>query len=201
MFIALLKAGDRVICLHGKDGGHPSQNADGVLAHLAVELHAAPFDAARQCVDDAALAQLSEKLHPKLIVLGPSRILRPNSLTRTAQAAARVGAVLVVDVSHVAGLIAGGTYPNPLHGGADLITGSSYKTLGCPPAGFVVGRERKFEAVLKQAASPRLLSNYDAGRLARFTAALARTRSSSSRTPAPSRPIPRPCAAHSSRRK
>ena len=178
VFIALLEAGDRVICLHGNDGGHPSQNADGVLAHLAVELHAAPFDAGRQCVDDAALAQLTEKMRPKLIMLGPSTILRPSVLTRTAQVAAGMGAVLVVDVSHVAGLIAGGAYPNPLDGGADLITGSSYKTLGCPPAGFVVGRGRKFEAALKQAASPKLLSNYDAGRLARFTAALARSRSS-----------------------
>ena len=134
---------------------------------------------ARQCVDDAALAQLTGKLHPKLIMLGPSTILRPSSLTRTAQVASRGGRRAGRRrLTPSPSLIAGGTCPNPLDGGADLITGSSYKTLGCPPAGFVVGRERKFEAVLKQAASPKLLSNYDAGRLARFTAALARAHSS-----------------------
>jgi glycine hydroxymethyltransferase len=178
VFIALLSAGDHVVCLHGNDGGHPSQNADGMLAHLAVKLHAAPFNSSRQCVDDTALAALIERVSPKVVMLGPSTILRPSAITRTADAAAGVGAALVVDVSHVAGLIAGGKFPNPLNSGADLITGSSYKTLGCPPAGFIIGRNHKFELKLNEVVSPKLVSNYDAGRLLRFTSALARSQRS-----------------------
>jgi len=177
VFLALLRAGDHVVCLRGDDGGHPSQNADGILAHLAVQLHSAPFDAARQCVDDAALAVLIERVRPRLVILGASTILRASVIARTAAAAAGVGAALVVDVSHVAGLIAGGTFPNPLANGADLITASSYKTLGCPPAGFIVARTRQHQRALQQATSPKLLSNYDAGRLLRFASALARSRS------------------------
>jgi glycine hydroxymethyltransferase len=178
VFIALLRAGDHVVCLHGNDGGHPSQNADGILAHLAVQLHAAPFDAGRQCVDDAALALLIERVRPRLVVLGASTILRPSTITRTAAAAAAVDAALVIDVSHVAGLIAGGTFPNPLAAGADFITASSYKTLGCPPAGFVVARTPRYQLDLQKATSPKLLSNYDATRLLRFASALACSRSS-----------------------
>lgn len=177
VFTSLLSPGDTVVCLQGNDGGHPSQNGDGMLAHLPVKLLSVPFDSARQCIDDTATALLVQRTRPRVVVIGPSVVLRPSVFTQTAAATAETGAALIVDVSHVAGLIAGGVFPNPLDDGADLITASSYKTLGCPPSGFIVGRHRVFESRLTTSVSPKLVSNYDAGRLFRFTTALAGLRS------------------------
>jgi len=176
IFVALLNAGDTVLCLHAADGGHVSQNGDGMLGHLSVKLRSIPFDPEAQCMDDAATATLVRRSRPRLVVFGPSVVLRPSDMARTAAVCRETGAVLMVDVSHVAGLIAGGVFPNPLEHGADLISASSYKTLGCPPAGFIVGKTRSLQSRIAAAASPKLLSNYDAGRLLRFTDALASSR-------------------------
>lgn len=176
LFLALSRPHDHVLCLYTEDGGHPSQNGDGIPAHLALTLHPLPFDAEHQCIDDGACSKLVERIRPKIVILGPSTILRPSVIAETVRAARRYDAVLIVDVSHVAGLIAGGTFPNPLDAGANLITASSYKTLACPPAGFIVGRGLTQELQIRAAVSPKMLSNYDAGRLLRFTAALGQAR-------------------------
>ena len=176
VFIALLSPGDTVMCLAGRDGGHVSQNGEGMLAHLAVQLLAIPFDAEAQRMDDAATAALVRNIRPRIVIFGPSVVIRPSDMTLAAAACREAGATLVVDVSHVAGLIAGGAFPNPLEHGADLITASSYKTLGCPPAGFIVGRDPRLQSRIESAASPKLLSNYDSSRLLRFTTALADSR-------------------------
>lgn len=178
VFIALLSPGDTVVCLDASDGGHVSQNGEGVLAHLGVKLLPVPFDADRQCMDDEATAALVRKNRPRLVVFGPSVVLRASDMPSTAAACRDVGTVLMVDVSHTAGLIAGGVLPNPLEHGAHLITASSYKTLGCPPAGFIVGNDQTLQDRIERATSPKLLSNYDAGRLLRFTTALIESRDS-----------------------
>ena len=178
VFIALLTPGDTVICLDASDGGHVSQNGEGMLAHLGVKLLPVPFDADRQCMDDGATAALVRESRPRLVVFGPSVVVRASDMTSTTAACRDVGAVLMMDVSHTAGLIAGGVLPNPLEQGADLITASSYKTLGCPPAGFIVGSDQTLQDRIERATSPKLLSNYDAGRLLRFTTALVESRGS-----------------------
>jgi glycine hydroxymethyltransferase len=178
VFTALLERDATAVCLHSDDGGHPSQNADGMLGFLPAKLLAVPFDCARQCIDDAATARLVRHIEPKIVIVGPSVVVRPSEMECTVAATKATGAALVVDVSHVAGLIAGGSFPNPLDQGADLITASSYKTLGCPPAGFVVGRTKEFAERIRTAVSPRLASNYDAGRLLRFASALETSRDS-----------------------
>lgn len=178
VFLAVLRPGDTVMCLSSADGGHVSQNGDGVLAHLSVNLISMPFDADNQCIDDGATASLVRRHRPRLVILGPSVIVRPSDMTQTAAACADSRVLLVVDVSHVAGLIAGGVFPNPLQHGADLITASSYKTLGCPPAGFIVARDDHLQRSIESATSPKLLSNYDAARLTCFLTALTESRSS-----------------------
>jgi glycine hydroxymethyltransferase len=81
------------------------------------------------------------------------------------QAARRVGAKTLFDASHVLGLIAGGTYPNPFDAGVDLISSSTYKTLPGRPQGLVMGRDTQDAQPLRDLLDTRMLANYDAGKL------------------------------------
>jgi glycine hydroxymethyltransferase len=87
-----------------------------------------------------------------------------------------VGAVLVYDASHTAGLIAAGLYQDPLAEGADIVTFSTYKTLGGPPGGAAVTLAPSHAERLATAAYPVLLSNYDPSRLGPLAVAASEAR-------------------------
>ena len=161
-----------VLSLSPECGGHPSQNEQGVLAHMRAHVVALPFAGDEQRLDAAEAARLISRLKPRLVIYGPSTLVRASEIERVVAAARRVGAPFVFDASHVAGLIAGGMFPNPLDAGADFLTASTYKTLACPPGGFIVGASRKWEEPVRAAVSPVLHSNYDAQRLLRLRFAL-----------------------------
>jgi glycine hydroxymethyltransferase len=163
---------DVVLALPGSCGGHPSQNEDGILGRLRARILPIPYDAARQAVDERRTVDLIASARPRLVAIGQSTVIRASDLEQIAAAAHKVGALVMFDASHVAGLIAGGEFPNPLHLGADLLTASTYKTLACPPAAFVIGASKALEEPLRNAISPTLLSNYDAGRLLKLRIAL-----------------------------
>jgi selenocysteine lyase/cysteine desulfurase len=83
-------------------------------------------------------AALAERVRPKLITIGSSLNLLPHPVAAIRAIADQVGARVLFDAAHVCGLIAGGVWPNPLAEGAQLMTMSTYKSLGGPPGGLVV---------------------------------------------------------------
>jgi glycine hydroxymethyltransferase len=93
-------------------------------------------------------------------------MLFPHDLARLRAAADRVGALLLYDASHVAGLVAARVFQRPLAEGAHVLTFSTYKSFGGPPGGCVVTRDAELATRISTVAYPGMLANYDIARLA-----------------------------------
>jgi glycine hydroxymethyltransferase len=125
-----------------------------------------PYDAARYDLDYTALPGFLARERPRLVVIGGSLMLFPHDISVVRQAAGAVGATLVYDASHVAGLVAAKRFQRPLADGAQVLTFSTYKSFGGPPGGCVVTRDEALAERISTAAYPGMLANYDIGRLA-----------------------------------
>ncbi|WP_246812909.1 glycine hydroxymethyltransferase [Ensifer sp. ENS07] len=162
---AFTKPGELLLAPAADHGGHFSQRSGGTpeLAGLAVE--DLPFDTKRCRLDAAAAANMIRFRKPALIMLGRSVMIKPDDVSPVVEAARSVGAKTIFDASHVAGLIAGGQYPNPLSFGVDVLTFSTYKTLPGRPHALTVGRDVADAWRLAEIIEGKLLANYDAGKL------------------------------------
>ena len=140
---------------------HHSEGAAGIRGHRVVEL---PYDVAAHDVDVDALPGFLERERPALIALGGSVMLFPHRLAEIVPVARAAGARVLYDASHVAGLIAGGRFQDPLADGVDVVTFSTYKSFGGPPGGVVATNDAEIAERISAAVYPGLTANYDAGR-------------------------------------
>jgi glycine hydroxymethyltransferase len=101
-----------------------------------------------QTIDYDALDRLADEHRPKIVIAGASAYPRTIDFARFAAAAKRVGATLVVDMAHIAGLVAAGLHPSPVPH-ADLVTTTTHKTLRGPRGGMILAREELGPAVDK----------------------------------------------------
>jgi glycine hydroxymethyltransferase len=129
----------------------------------------APVQADGYTVDVDALRRLAHEVRPRLITLGGSLNLFTHPVADVRAIADEVGAVLMFDAAHLSGMIAGRAWANPLALGAQVMTMSTYKSLGGPPGGLVVGNDAEVFERIDAIAYPGLTANFDAGK----TAALA----------------------------
>lgn len=176
VFHAFARPGDCMLAPAAAHGGHFSQRRGGTpdLAGLAVE--DLPFDTANCCLDASAAAGMVLSRRPALVMLGRSVVIKPDDIAPVIAAAREIGAKTIFDASHVAGLIAGGQYPNPLALGVDILTSSTYKTLPGRPHALVMGRDPQDARRLADVLERRLLANYDAGKLASLLVTLREAR-------------------------
>jgi glycine hydroxymethyltransferase len=117
-------------------------------------------------VDVDALRRLAREVRPKLITLGGSLNLWPHPVAAVRGIADEVGASLMFDAAHLSGMFAGRAWPNPLTEGAQVMTMSTYKSLGGPPGGLVVGNDGALFERIDAIAYPGLTANFDVGRVA-----------------------------------
>jgi glycine hydroxymethyltransferase len=117
-------------------------------------------------VDVGALRALAQAVRPKLITLGGSLNLFPHPVAAVRAIADAVGAPLMFDAAHLSGMVAGRAWPNPLAEGAHVMTMSTYKSLGGPPGGLVLGNDAVLFERIDAIAYPGLTANFDAGRVA-----------------------------------
>jgi glycine hydroxymethyltransferase len=103
-------------------------------------------------IDYDELQRLAEEHKPKMIVAGASAYPRTLDFARFRQAADSVGALLMVDMAHISGLVAAGVHPNPCEY-ADIVTSTTHKTLRGPRAGIILARE-KFGAAIDKMVFP-----------------------------------------------
>jgi glycine hydroxymethyltransferase len=155
---------DTLMVLGEAAAGHQSYRRDGWGGRLARQVVDLPFDAERMDVDLVALRAALEQHRPALVVLGTNMFIWPYDLEPIRSAVSEAGALLMYDAAHPLGLIAGGAWQNPLDAGADLLTGSTQKSLFGPIGGLIVSRRddlgsRVFEE------STRLVSNYENNRV------------------------------------
>lgn len=168
VFHAFSKPGDLLLAPAAAHGGHLSQRRGGTPSLAGLVVEDLPFDT-RQCALDAPrAADLVRERRPTLVMLGRSVMIKPDDIEPVVEAAREVGAKTIFDASHVSGLIAGGTFPNPLSLGVDVITSSTYKTLPGRPHSLIAGRHPADGERLAKLIDGALLANYDAGKLPAF---------------------------------
>jgi glycine hydroxymethyltransferase len=170
-FMATCDPGDSIIVPPGSIAGHVTHNTAGAAGLYGLNVHEAPVDIERYTIDVDALRSLALRVQPKLITVGSSLNLALHPVTAIRGIADEVGAKVLFDAAHLSGLIAGGTWPNPLVEGAHVMTMSTYKSLGGPPAGLLVTNDAAIAERVDAIAFPGLTANFDAAN----TAALAVT--------------------------
>jgi glycine hydroxymethyltransferase len=170
VYAALTEPGDTIAALPERAGGHASHHASGaagVRGLRVVELPYADFD-----VDLARLEPFLAREKPRLIVVGGTLMLFPYRLQALVELARAANAQVLYDASHVAGLIAGGAFQDPLREGAGIMTFSTYKSFGGPPGGAIAAPDPDIAEAITKAVTG-LTTNYDAGRLVPLTIAAA----------------------------
>ncbi len=183
VYTAFTSPGDVMMALPITKGGHISMGpllgqkgnfiggTAGAVRGLDVKYLA--YDNEELNIDVDKTIGRMEKYKPKLIMLGGSVILFPQPVKELSEAAKSLGAVVNYDAAHVAGLIAGGEFQDPIDEGADTMTMSTHKTLPGPQHGMVLTNdEEKFEKI-KRASFPGLLSNHHLNAVAALAVALA----------------------------
>ena len=140
VMLALLRPGDTVMGMSLAAGGHLTHGARPNLS--GKWFNVVPYGVRRQdgLIDYEELEALAETHRPKLIIAGASAYPRIVDLARFRAIADRVGAFLVVDIAHVAGLVAAGVHPSPFPH-AHVVTSTTHKTLRGPRGGLILGND------------------------------------------------------------
>jgi len=138
-YFAVLVPGDRVVGMDLAHGGHLTHGSPVNFSGKLYEFHPYGVDRETELIDYDALQRVAEEVRPKLIVGGASAYPRLWDFERMAAIAHGVGALLMVDMAHIAGLIAAGVHPSPFPH-ADLVTTTTHKTLRGARGGLVFSR-------------------------------------------------------------
>jgi glycine hydroxymethyltransferase len=140
VYVALLEKGDTVLGMSLAHGGHLTHGSPVNISGLFYNFIPYGVDDTTHRIDYDKLADLAEKERPKMIVAGASAYPRIIDFERLSQIAKNVGAYLMVDMAHIAGLVAAGMHPSPVPY-ADVVTTTTHKTLRGPRGGMIMCRE------------------------------------------------------------
>ena len=139
-YTALLKPGDTVLGMSLDHGGHLTHGSPVNFSGRLYRFVPYGVDPATETIDYDGLERLAERERPQLIVGGASAYPRAIDFERLAAIAHGVGARLMVDMAHIAGLVAAGLHPSPVPC-ADVVTSTSHKTLRGPRGGFILSND------------------------------------------------------------
>lgn len=152
-FMALVKPGDTVMGMSLADGGHLSHgspvNISGKLFHIV------PYglDAETETIDYQKLYETAQQCKPKMIIAGASAYPRTIDFKKFREVADSVGAYLMVDMAHIAGLVAAGLHPSPIPY-ADVVTTTTHKTLRGPRGGMILCNNEEIYKKINSAIFP-----------------------------------------------
>jgi glycine hydroxymethyltransferase len=138
-YMAVLQPGDRIMGMNLAHGGHLTHGMALNFSGRFFEVHPYGVREADSRIDYEALEATARQVRPKLIVAGASAYPRIIEFERMAAIAHEVGALLMVDMAHIAGLIAAGLHPSPFPH-ADIVTTTTHKTLRGPRGGLIFSR-------------------------------------------------------------
>ena len=140
VYAALLQPGDTILGMSLAGGGHLTHGAPANQSGKVYNAVSYGVDPATGRIDYDEVARLAEIHRPKLIVAGASAYPRAIDFEKFAEIAHANGALLMVDMAHIAGLVAGGVHMSPVPY-ADIVTTTTHKTLRGPRGGLIMGRE------------------------------------------------------------
>jgi glycine hydroxymethyltransferase len=139
-YFSVLKPGDRILGMNLAHGGHLTHGSPVNFSGRLYEVHAYGVDKDSERIDYDALEQIAREVRPRLVVAGASAYPRIIDFPRMADIAHAVGALLFVDMAHIAGLVAAGVHPSPFPH-ADIVTTTTHKTLRGGRGGLIFSRE------------------------------------------------------------
>ncbi len=139
VFFGLLRPGDTIMGMSLAEGGHLTHGMPLNMSGRWFRVVSYGLDAS-EAIDYDEMERLAQKERPRLIIAGASAYSLRIDFERFARVAKEVGAYLMVDMAHYAGLIAAGLYPNPVPF-ADVVTSTTHKTLRGPRGGFILMKE------------------------------------------------------------
>ena len=153
VFFALLTPGDTVMGMNLTDGGHLTHGSPVNMSGKYFKIVPYGVDKETERIDYDALEKQAEECKPKMIVAGASAYARIIDFPRLAEIAHKVGAYLMVDIAHIAGLVAAGLHPSPVPY-ADVVTTTTHKTLRGPRGGMILCKDAEFGKQFNKAIFP-----------------------------------------------
>ena len=153
VFFALLQPGDTVMGMSLTDGGHLTHGSPVNMS--GKYFNVIPYGVTKdtETIDYDELERIAVEKKPKMIVAGASAYARVIDFPRLGEIAKKVGAYLMVDIAHIAGLVAAGEHPSPIPY-ADVVTTTTHKTLRGPRGGMILCRDEEFGKQFNKAVFP-----------------------------------------------
>ena len=136
-YLSVLKPGDTILGMDLAQGGHLTHGSKVNFSGILFRVFSYGVDRRTETIDYDAVQKVAEECRPRMIVVGASAYARVLDFPRFQQIAKSVGAYLLVDIAHIAGLIAAGLHPNPVPY-ADFVTTTTHKTLRGPRGGVTM---------------------------------------------------------------
>ena len=148
VYFGLLQPGDKIMGMNLSEGGHLTHGSPVNISGKYFNVVAYGVDPETGRIDYDKLIETAEREKPKLIIAGASAYPRIIDFKKFREAADACGAILMVDMAHIAGLVAGGLHPNPVES-ADIVTTTTHKTLRGPRGGLILCKEEYAKAIDK----------------------------------------------------
>ena len=153
VFFALLQPGDTILGMNLTDGGHLTHGSPVNISGTYYKVIPYGVDRETERIDYDALEKLATEHHPRMIIAGASAYARIIDFERIAAIAKSVDAIFMVDMAHIAGLVAAGQHPSPVPH-ADIVTTTTHKTLRGPRGGLILGRDEELGKKINKAVFP-----------------------------------------------
>jgi glycine hydroxymethyltransferase len=153
VFQAFLKPGERVLGLDLSHGGHLTHGSKVNFSGANYESHFYSLDPDTQRINMDSVRLIAKEVKPKLIIAGASAYSRQIDFESFRRIADEVGAMLMVDMAHIAGLVAAGLHPNPVPH-AHVVTSTTHKTLRGPRGGVILWNDETLSASINKGVFP-----------------------------------------------
>lgn len=153
VFFLLLKPGEKVLSLDLAAGGHLSHGMKANLSGRWFDANNYSVNPQNEVIDLDEMERIAEEVRPKLLITGGSAYPRELDFERMSKIAKKVGAHFLVDMAHIAGLVAGGVHPSPFPH-ADIVTCTTTKTLRGPRGGLILTNNEEWYKKLQAAVFP-----------------------------------------------
>ena len=153
VYFALAKPGDTIMGMNLTDGGHLTHGSPVNMSGKYFKIVPYGVSKETETIDYDALEKIAKNCRPKIIVAGASAYSRIIDFERLSSTAKKVGAYLMVDIAHIAGLIAAGLHPSPIEF-ADVVTSTTHKTLRGPRGGLILCKDAEFGKQFNKAIFP-----------------------------------------------
>ncbi|MCL1793355.1 MAG: serine hydroxymethyltransferase [Oscillospiraceae bacterium] len=152
-YVALLNPGDTVLGMNLAQGGHLTHGSPVNISGMYYNFVAYGVDDETHKIDYEKLEALAQEHKPKLIIAGASAYARAIDFERFGQIAKKCGAFLMVDMAHIAGLVAAGLHQNPVPY-SDIVTTTTHKTLRGPRGGLILSNDPEIAKKINKAVCP-----------------------------------------------